>query len=266
MHDLDWTQLETPESAFELSGGGELGELFSGESEGGDTSRELELAAELLEVRSDQELEQFLDKLLSTVAQGAQQIARSPVGRQLGGILKDAAKQALPVVGGALGNALAPGGQGQAWGRRGARAFGDLLGLELEGLSQEDREFEVSRRVVQFARQAWRNLDAGPQAGPAWAIARAAATEAARQYAPGLVAALAAAPAGPAGSPSRQLAATPAQSAVPAFGGGLGPQPRRPSELLAAGVASAPAAAGRGHWPTSGRWHRHGRQLIVELS
>lgn len=256
MHDLDWTQLETQEAATEL------GELFSGQAEGGETSRELELAAELLEVRSDQELEQFLGKLLSSVAQGARSIARSPVGQQLGGILKDAAKQALPAVGGAIGNAIAPGGQGQMWGQRGARAVGDLLGLELEGLSHEDREFEVARRLVQFSRQAWRNLNAGPQAGPAWAIARAAATEAARQYAPGLVAALTAAPAGAAG-PALLAPSAPA----PAFA--AAPAPARPSQLLAAGMtasAARPGGVSRGRLPASGRWHRRGRQLIVELS
>jgi hypothetical protein len=258
MHDLDWSQLETQEGGFELPGEAAFETAF-GELES-DPGHELELAAELLEVRSDQELEQFLGKLLSTVVQGAQSIARSPAGQQLGGILKGAVKQALPVVGGALGNVIAPGGQGQMWGSRAGSAAGNLLGLETEGLSQEDREFEVARRLVQFARKAWQNLNAGPQAGPGWAVARAAATEAARQYAPGLVAALTAGsvPGTTASvSPSQQLAGgasvTPIATAM------------RPSQALASVAATGAAPFGAAGVASAGRWYRQGRRLIVEL-
>ncbi len=264
MHDLDWTQLEQ-EGGYELPGETALETLIGAETEMGDASRELELAAELLEVRSDQELEQFLGKVLSTVAQGARQIARSPAGQQLGAILKDATKQALPVVGGAVGDWISPGGQGQKWGARAGRAAGDLLGLELEGLSQEDREFEVAQRLVKFARQAWRNLNQGPQAGPGWAVARAAATEAARQYAPGLVAALTAAPGSANGRGTASAVGMPPSRQIASGVGAPGAPMARPSQALANGAG--PRRQTRlGGWPTSGRWHRRGRQLIVDLS
>jgi hypothetical protein len=166
MHDLDRTQLEHSqefESASEAALGHAIGEFehTSGESE---AATELELAAHLLEIHSEEELEQFLGDVLSGAVQGARALAATPTGQALTGILKDAAKQALPVVGGAIGKAISP-GSGQAWGERAGRAAGDLLGLELEGLSHEDREFEVAKRVVQMGRESWGNLAKSHAAG-----------------------------------------------------------------------------------------------------
>jgi hypothetical protein len=64
---------------------------------------------------------------------------------------------------------------------------GQALGLELEGLSAEDREFETARQFVRFAGEAVKNaLDAPPAADPA-GVAQAAAVEASRIHAPGLL-------------------------------------------------------------------------------
>jgi len=64
---------------------------------------------------------------------------------------------------------------------------GQALGLELEGLSPEDREFEATKQFVRFAGETVKNaLQAVPGADPT-AIARGAMAEAARQYAPGLL-------------------------------------------------------------------------------
>jgi hypothetical protein len=166
MHDLDRTQLE---HTFEFESAGEtaLGEILGHESEhaSGETeTQELELASRLLEVQSEDELEQFLGDVLSSVVSGARQLAATPTGQALTGILKDAAKQALPVVGGAIGRAISP-GSGQVWGERAGQAASDLLGLELEGLSHEDREFEVAKRVVQMGRESWHNLARANAAG-----------------------------------------------------------------------------------------------------
>lgn len=129
-HDIDRTQLEfgselfeygeVPEltsEQYEYSGelGSILGSLFSeaqaeGAFEGGyQEYQELpeithdELASELLEVRSDQELDHFLGSLFNKVASGIGKVIKSPVGKALGGILKTVAKKALPIAGGALG-------------------------------------------------------------------------------------------------------------------------------------------------------------------
>jgi hypothetical protein len=64
---------------------------------------------------------------------------------------------------------------------------GNALGLELEGLSQEDREFEAARQFVRFAGETVKNaLEAPPNTNP-FAAAKTAAVEAAREHAPGLL-------------------------------------------------------------------------------
>src|SRR4030066_2380924 len=66
---------------------------------------EMELASELLSVTNEQELDQFIGRLVKR----AGRFLKSPVGRALGGVLKSVAKKALPIVGGAIGSFVAPG-------------------------------------------------------------------------------------------------------------------------------------------------------------
>jgi hypothetical protein len=66
-------------------------------------AHEMELAANLLEVSDEQEVDRFLGDLIRKAGQAAGSFVRSPTGQALGGILKDAARQALPVVGRAIG-------------------------------------------------------------------------------------------------------------------------------------------------------------------
>src|SRR5262249_27179855 len=109
-------------------------------------AEEMQLASELLEIGSEAELEQFLGKLISGVGRV---FKRSPIGRALGGALKSVARGALPAAGAALGSVVP--GVGTAIGGTLASTAGRALGLELEGLSPEDREFEVARRFVRLA-------------------------------------------------------------------------------------------------------------------
>src|ERR1700751_830039 len=177
MHDLDRTQLEGAEGCgFGSVGSAEFGPGGSGEFQ--ETGRfdeyagqipehqapehqsplgephEMELAAELLEVSSEEELEQFLGNVMGSVQGALGRCVGSDTGQALGGLLKsslkDLTKQALPVVGQALGQWVSPQYGGEP-GARIASAAGSLLGLELEGLSGEDREFDVSRQFVRFA-------------------------------------------------------------------------------------------------------------------
>jgi uncharacterized protein (DUF697 family) len=149
-------------------------------------SQELELAAELLEVNNEQELEQFLGDLIKSAGKAIGGIVRSPIGQALGGVLKSAAKVALPIAGGALGT-LVGGPIGTTIGSSLGSMAGKALGLELEGLSQEDREFETARQFVRFASETVKNaLQAPPDVHPILA-AKTAAAEAAREHAPGLL-------------------------------------------------------------------------------
>jgi hypothetical protein len=65
--------------------------------------------------------------------------------------LKGIAKKALPVVGGALGSFIPIPGVGTALGAAAGNLAARALEAELEGLTQEDREFEVAKRFVQVA-------------------------------------------------------------------------------------------------------------------
>lgn len=186
MHDIDRTQLEA--APFETQESGELGELGELGGELGaplHEAQEVELASQFLEVSSEQELEQFLGNVFNAVGRAAGQFVRSDTGRALGGILRGAARQALPVIGGAVGQWVNPDG-GRALGADIARKAGRLFGLELEGLSPEDQEFEVARRFVRFASAAARCAATSPPSAAPLDVARRAAVSAAQTYAPGL--------------------------------------------------------------------------------
>lgn len=214
MHDIDRTMGRTKMEAYELDefqaeGEGEAEEEY-GEGEMGEGEGELvgedeldELTSELLSVNSEAELEQFLGGLVKSVGSRVGQFVRSPVGQQLGGMLKNVARQALPVVGQAIGNRIAPGIGGDI-GRTIATGAGQIFGLELEGLSHEDRDFEIAKQFVRLAADAAQAAAHAPAGQSAAATARKALDEAAQRFAPGLLSgrsgAQAAAPSGASGT------------------------------------------------------------------
>src|SRR5262245_48390091 len=116
MHDTDRTMGRTNMEAFEFQGEEEMNEFY-GESEQeyeGEQpllqEEELnEMATELLSVTNDRELEQFLGGVFKKVGNAVGSFVKSPIGQQMGGMLKGVAKQALPMVGQAVGNYFAPG-------------------------------------------------------------------------------------------------------------------------------------------------------------
>jgi uncharacterized protein (DUF697 family) len=187
MHDIDRTMGRTNMEAFEFQGEEEMNE-FQSEGEGVLHEEELnELATELLSVANEQELEQFLGGLIKKVGSAVGSFVKSPVGQQLGGMLKGVAKKALPIAGAALGNLIAPGVGGAIGGKLGSAA-GSLFGLELEGLSHEDREYEVAKQFVRLAADATHNATKAPPGTPPAKVAQSALTQAAQKFAPGLLA------------------------------------------------------------------------------
>jgi hypothetical protein len=212
MHDIDRTQLETnfggeltEEWEFnnqpELYGEAEYpyGELYEdafgetdGEYEGMDSEEnfegpfnetdEMELAAELLSVGNEAELDQFLGKFIGKVIKVAK-----PFIKPLGNVLKGIAKKALSVGGGALGSFIPIPGVGTAIGSALGSAAGKMFGLELEGMSQEDQEFEVARRFVRLAGDTARIAASAPVTANPKAVVNGALTAAAKRHAPGLL-------------------------------------------------------------------------------
>ena len=196
MHDIDRVRLETQTETemfearpfeaeqFEFAEAetpfqGETGEVF-GETE------QMELASEMLEISSEAELDQFLGDLISRAGQAVGKFVSSPEGKALGGVLKGAARQVLPAIGSAVGGYFG-GATGAQLGGQAASAAGQMFGLELEGLSAEDREFELARRYVSFAGEAVKNLAAAPSSPDPRAAANTAAVMAAQTHAPGLL-------------------------------------------------------------------------------
>ena len=210
---------------------------YQGEEEGGfgegespfSEEEEIEMAAELLSLSQDQELDQFLGKLIRRAGQAAGQFVRSPTGKALGGLLRQAAKKALPVVGGAVGGYFG-GPMGASMGSKLASAGGQIFGLEVDGMSGEDQELQVARRFVRLAGDAATKAAQVPAGGSPQQAARTALATAARKHAPGLL---------------RNGGAR----AAGGFGGG--------AAYGASGIGGRPR---RGN---SGRWIRRGNKIVL---
>ncbi|MGE5347951.1 MAG: hypothetical protein ACM3NP_01610 [Actinomycetota bacterium] len=162
------------------------GEILNEEGTFSEASQ-MELASELLSVSNEDELDNFLGKLFRKAAGGIRGLFRPGTGNALGGMLKGVAKKVLPLAGSAIGSAFFP-GVGTAIGGALGGAASNLFELELEGLSQEDCEFETARAFVRFAGNAARNAVIADQEEMEEELAaRRAVTKAARNYAPGML-------------------------------------------------------------------------------
>jgi hypothetical protein len=172
-YETDVGELESDTFEFELNDEME----FEGELESPlDEVEEMELANELLAVSNEEELDQFLGKLFKKVGKGLRKFGKG-IGRfvrPLGGLLKGIAKKALPFVGGALGSFIPIPGVGTAVGSALGSAASKLLEVDLEGMDNEDQEFELARRFVRMASAATAKAAAtSPDADPKAAAIRA---------------------------------------------------------------------------------------------
>jgi hypothetical protein len=231
MHDLDRQQLEHEQER--LLDEHETGELTE--------AQEMELASQFLEIASEEELEEFLGDLFQRAKAAAGDVYAAAgraynsdlVQQQVIPALKTAARTYGPGVLGGIAERYAPGTGKQV--SAGAKLLADRwLREELEGLSGEDREFEIARRYVRFAIEALHRALRVPARVPAPVAARIVVSDAARSHVPGLV------PHVPA-----LLAATP--GAGPSNGG--------------------PRGAGRfeGGPSSTGRWVRQGSSVVIDL-
>jgi hypothetical protein len=189
-----------------------------------DELEEMEQAAALLEVQDEGELDQFLGGFLDKVKKKLRAALPPQVQKALTDTLKKVAKKALPTGAAALGNLIAPGVGGAIAGRVAGGAT-KMFGLELEGMSYEDQQFEVARRVVGLGAEATKAASQAVQAGigqPPAQIAKDAVLQAAQTHAPGLASGL----------------------------------------LAGGGVDSRSSSMGRG-FGRSGRWYRRGRRIVI---
>lgn len=194
MHDIDRTLTEFEEEGditgleeFELEFEGESDIYEEGEMESPfDEEEEMELADALLNVSSEAELDQFLGSFFKKVGRKVGRFFRSGVGRKIGRFFKGVARRVIPMAGGALGGMFG-GPAGAMLGRGLASRAGRMFGLELEGLSPEDQEYEVARQFVRFAGTAAKRAMLAPSGKNPDAAAKAAIVGAASRYAPGLL-------------------------------------------------------------------------------
>ena len=214
MHEYDIPVFPHEMESYEYSRGGLLTE-----------SQEMELASELMEVNSEQELEQFLGDLIKSAGSAIGGLIKSPVGQALGGALKGVAKQVLPMAGQALGGMIG-GPAGSQIGGQLASAAGSMFGLELEAGEQE---FEAAKTFVKIATDAIQNAASAPSGANPQAVAQAAVKQAMQTHAPGLF------PPGPNGP----------------FPPGPEPGPSHPE-----------SGNGHGHGHT-GRWVRRGNKIVL---
>ena len=170
-------QMETQDLAPERSNRAQTG--------GFDEHEEIELTIALLEVKDEEELEAFLGDLIRKVGKAVGQVVKATTGGAVGNVLKKVIHTALPV-GGALLGGWVGGPLGAQLGKTLAATAGKSLGLELEGLSSEDREFAAARQFVRFAGETARNALGADPSDPIGA-ARNAMTSAGQIHAPGLV-------------------------------------------------------------------------------
>ena len=197
------------------------GEVF-GEAE------ELELAFELLNVRSDQEWEQFLGDVFKTIGKGVKAVgsfAAKHVLPVVGTALKQIAKTALPIAGGALGSLIPIPGVGTALGSALGGAVAKALEMEVAGVNPEDADIERARRFVRLTGSVMREIATAPSSASPEAVARAALVHAVTRHLPEAAYAMAA-------MPTMQMA--------------------------------SPSAAYSEPTGQSGVWRRHGRHIVVE--
>jgi len=209
---------------------------FDGEFDG-ESDQEIELAAELLAISDEQELDQFLGKLLRKARGAVKGILQTAPGQQLKSLLGDAWKKAVPIGARAVGQFFG-GAKGGDLAAKLASQAGPMFGLEVEGMSPEDAELVVARRFVKMAGEAARQLPRGPRANAnprraaAYAVSRSA-----KRYAPGLMRR----------RRTRQR-----------------PRPRRPSRYR--GGAPITGGGGEPYFASSGRWVRDENGDIVLLN
>jgi hypothetical protein len=182
MHDLDRTlraQEPEMEGEFEYAIFGETDGAFEEETDYELTEeQEIDLAAELLAVSDDRELDQFLGGLLKK--------AKGAVGPALKKYLKPLAKKLIPIAATAVGGYFG-GPMGAKLGNKLGSFATTLFEVDFESMDGEAMEMEVARNFVRLANAAATNAaTAGPTADPNRA-AKTALVQAARTYAPGMV-------------------------------------------------------------------------------
>jgi hypothetical protein len=188
----------------------EMGEVLFSEEE------EMDLAAELLGVGSEEELDEFFKRFFRRAGRRLRKFGGGlkRVVRGIGKVGKAIVKRALPIAGRVVG-AKFGGPLGSKIGGAVGNAASNMFELDMETMSPEDRDFEVARRVVRLAGSATKKAAKLGQRAPANKAIRQGFKAAARRHAPGL---LKPRKARPGGAPSRPSGAPAGAGKIQASG------------------------------------------------
>ena len=153
-----------------------------------DEAQELQLAANLLEVVNEEQLDRFLGDVIHEAENVTGRVVTPLQAQAVRDVLANSIHQILPTAN--LDHGVPPQRPvGTQLGSGLSSMAGQVLGLELEGLSPEDREFEAVRQFVRFAGETVKKTVEGSAGTDPHGEAHRAAVEAADAYAPGLFAA-----------------------------------------------------------------------------
>jgi hypothetical protein len=146
--------------------------------------QDIEQASKLLDATNETQLDAFLRGLIGEVARRSGGKLSADGARAVLAVVKKTARQTLPTLATVFGTDMKP----SPWrGKSPVATAARVYGLELEGLSAEERDFEIARQLIRFAQAATSRAANPPTALPAAAAVRAAVESAARQFAPGLL-------------------------------------------------------------------------------
>lgn len=181
-NEFEENEYEEQEYAYEFENDGEAADRESTFSE----AMQMELASELLNVQTEEELDLFLGKLLKKAGRLVKKVSKVALPGPLGKVLKGIAKKVLPMAGGVVGGMFVP-GLGNVVGKAVGDAASKAFEMEFEGMSREDQEFEKAKAFVRFAGNAGVRSALLRRRLPARAKTKVALRHAARKYAPGLL-------------------------------------------------------------------------------
>jgi uncharacterized protein (DUF697 family) len=171
--------------ADEFKSEAEFEQTYESEFENAFSEDEIDaLAAELLEITDEEELDLFLGKLFKKAWKGIKKVGRKVV-RPLGRVVKGMAKKALPVLGGALGSFIPVPGVGTAVGTALGSALSRTFEMEFEGMDADQQEFEMARRFVKVAGATARKAALAPPTADPIAAVKAAALSAMKKQSQG---------------------------------------------------------------------------------
>lgn len=228
MHDIDRTHLRHRHHYEEMEGF-----PLASETPALSEAEQMQLAAQLMELQSEEEFENFLDGLIGGIAKAAGSFLNSSTGKALGGLLKGAAKKLLPVAGTAIGGYFG----GPVGASLGGNIAGTLAGsLEMER-ERDEMEWESAKTFVRLAADAAKTAALMPPGETPEDTARAAVIDSAQKNAPALL--------------------VPAQPWLPPL-----PQmgPVSPTAPLPPSAVHCPVCGSGRH---GGRWMRRGNQIVL---